>query len=123
MKGSGVGLLAGLLLGGPFGGLVGGAAIGAIMGKLKDVGIEDNFIKEVSEYLKPNTAALFLLVDEANGPKVFENLKPFKAQVLTNTLTEEQEKRLQKALEKDEFGNQYPYFKQLVSVTNYYNLY
>ena len=102
-KGSGIGLLAGLLLGGPIGGLIGGAAIGAITGKLKDSGIDDKFIKQVSEYLQPNTAALFILVDEANGPKILENLRPFKARVLTTTLTDEQEKRLEDALKDNEY--------------------
>lgn len=101
--GSGIGLLAGLLLGGPIGGLVGGAAIGAITGKMKDYGIDDKFIKQVSEYLQPNTAALFILVDEANGPKILEKLRPHKASILTTTLTDEQEKRLEDALRDEEF--------------------
>lgn len=97
-RGTGIGLLAGLLLGGPIGGLVGGAAIGAIAGGLKDYGLDDKFVKEVSEWLRPNSSALFLLVKEAKAEEVLEQLKPLKAKVLTTTLTEEGEKRLRETL-------------------------
>lgn len=97
-RGTGIGLLAGLLLGGPIGGLVGGAAIGAIAGGLKDYGLDDKFVREVSEWLRPNSSALFLLVKEAKAEEVLEQLKPLKAKVLTTTLTEEGEKRLRETL-------------------------
>ncbi|MGD9091614.1 MAG: DUF1269 domain-containing protein [Anaerolineales bacterium] len=102
LRGSGVGLLAGLLLGGPIGGLVGGAAVGAIAGKMKDVGIDDDFIKNTSTALAPNTSAIFLMIKEANAEEVLAQLKPFKATVLTSTLTEEQEQVLRKTLEREE---------------------
>ena len=52
LRGSGIGLLAGFLLGGPIGGLIGGTAVGAISGALKDIGIDDKFIREASEMLE-----------------------------------------------------------------------
>ena len=97
-RGTGIGLLAGLLLGGPIVGLVGGAAIGAIVGGLKDYGIDDKFIDEVSEWVAPNSSALFLLVREARAEEVLKRLKPWKANVLTTNLPEESEKRLQETL-------------------------
>jgi len=100
LKGSGLGLLAGLLLGGPILGLAGGAAIGAMAGSMKDYGIDDKFIDEVSEWLRPETSALFLLVKEAKGREVLEELSKFDAFVLTTTLESEQEQRLRQALEK-----------------------
>jgi len=103
LGGSGIGLLAGLLLGGPILGLAGGAAIGAIAGKMKDYGIDDDFIKEISQGLKANSSALFLMVKEANAEEVLEKLKPFKATVLTTTLSEGQEEKVRKALEKEEY--------------------
>jgi uncharacterized membrane protein len=102
LRGSGVGLLAGLLLGGSIGGLVGGAAVGAIAGKMKDVGIDDDFIKNTSTALAPNTSAVFLMVKEANAEDVLKQLKPFKGIVLSSTLTEEQEEVLRKTLEREE---------------------
>jgi uncharacterized membrane protein len=101
LRGSGIGLLAGLLVGGPIGGLVGGAAVGAIAGALKDYGIDDDFINEVSESLKPDSSALFLMVKNAKAEETLERLKPFKAKVLNTTLSEEQEQRLKEVLEKE----------------------
>ena len=101
LRGSGIGLLAGLLLGGPIGGLVGGAAVGAIAGALKDYGIDNDFIEEVSESLKPDSSALFLMVKNAKVEETLERLKPFKAKVLSTTLSEEQEQKLKRVLEKE----------------------
>lgn len=102
LRGTGIGLLVGLLLGGPIVGLVGGAAIGAITGALKDQGLDDSFVDQVSEWVKPNTSALFLLVKEAKGEEVLARLKPFKAQVLTTTLSDEQQNRLKASLAKED---------------------
>lgn len=104
LRGSGVGLLAGILLGGPIGGLVGGAAVGAIAGKMKDVGIDDKFIKDTSEALAPNTSAIFLMVKEANAEAVLKLLKPFKAVVLSSTLSEENEAKLRNVLDKEDYS-------------------
>ena len=92
--GAGIGVLAGWLVGGP----VGGAAIGAIIGAMHDRGVDDDFIHEVSAQLRPDSSAILLLVQEADGPKVLEELKPFKAQVLHTTLTDEQERALRDTL-------------------------
>jgi uncharacterized membrane protein len=97
-RGTGIGLLAGLLVGGPVLGLVGGAAVGAVVGGLKDYGIDDHFIDEVSEWVAPNSSALFLLVKEAKAEEVLKRLSAWNAKVLTTTLPEESEKRLQEAL-------------------------
>jgi uncharacterized membrane protein len=102
LRGSGIGLLAGFLLGGPVGGLIGGTAIGAMSGALKDIGIDDKFIREASEALGPNSSALFLL-GSAQDPDGFrEELKPFKATVAMTTLSPEQEKRLKATLADEE---------------------
>lgn len=103
LRGSGVGLLAGLLLGGPIGGLAAGAALGGIAGKMKDYGIEDSFIKEITEGLRPDTSALFLMVKTDQGEKVLEELRPYKAFVASTTLPEEQERRLKETFEQEEY--------------------
>lgn len=102
VRGTGAGLLAGLLLGGPIGGLVAGAAIGAITGALKDQGIDDKFINEVSQALRPNSSALFLMGKAEDPEKFYEEMRPFKAIVATTTLSEEKEKRLKEALAEEE---------------------
>lgn len=101
-RGTGVGFLAGLLLGGPILGAAGGAAIGAITGSMKDVGIDDNFIQDIIQGAAPNSSMLFLMVQNADE-KVLEYLKPFKARVLTTSLPAEEEARLQKLLETEQY--------------------
>jgi uncharacterized membrane protein len=101
-RGTGIGFLAGLLLGGPILGAAGGAAVGAITGSMKDVGIEDQFIEEIAMGIAPNSSMLFLMTQNADE-KVMAYLKPFKARVLVTTLPEEEEARLQKLLETEDF--------------------
>jgi len=103
LRGGGAGLLAGLLLGGPIVGLVGGLAVGGIAGALKDYGLDDGFVKKVSEWVRPETSALFLLVKEAKADEVLERLRPYGATVLTTTLAPEQEKRLRQTLADEEY--------------------
>lgn len=95
--GAGVGVLAGWLIGGPIGAAAVGT-IGTIVGALRDRGIDDGFIQEVSESLKPESSAIFLLIQEADGPRVLEELKPFHAIVVHTTLTGEQERTLREGL-------------------------
>jgi len=99
-RGSLVGLIAGVLLGGPILGLAGGAAVGAVMGANKDYGIDDSFIKQVSQGLRPQSSAIFLLVNEANGPEVLSELKSLGGEgwVISSTLDKDAEKRLEAAL-------------------------
>src|SRR5262245_23524117 len=98
--GGGIGLLVGLLLGGP----IGGAAVGAIVGALKDRGIDDSFIHDVSNSLKPDSSAIFLLVKEGGDTeKIREELRPFKATVVHTTLAPEVEKQLRDTLAHESF--------------------
>ena len=98
LKGSGVGLLAGLLLGGPILGVAAGAGIGAIVGAAKDFGLDDHFVEEISESLKPESSALFLLVKEANTEELQGRFDKYDARVITTTLPPDREKALQKLL-------------------------
>jgi uncharacterized membrane protein len=103
LRGGGAGLLAGLLLGGPILGLVGGVAAGGMAGALKDYGLDDAFVKEVSRWVQPGTSALFLLVKEAKADEVLERLRHHEAIVLTTSLAPEQEKRLRQTLAEEEY--------------------
>lgn len=98
MWGSLVGLiflnpLAGLVVGG-----VAGAAGGALSGALVDYGIDDKFIKSVSQSLQPDTSALFVLVRKAQPEKVLAELEKYKGHVLRTSLSPDQEARLNAAL-------------------------
>jgi uncharacterized membrane protein len=100
LGGGGIGLLAGMLLGGPIGGLVVGATIGAITAAMKDYGISDKMIKEVSASLKPGTSALFLMSSDGDAEKLLPELKVHKGRLLSTTLPPEAEQSLRDALQK-----------------------
>jgi uncharacterized membrane protein len=101
--GGGVGLLAGLLLGGPILGLAAGVAAGSISRGMKDYGLDDDFVTQTSEWVRPNTSALFLLVKEAKAEEVLERLRPTGAIVLNTTLAPEAEERLRRSLAEEEY--------------------
>jgi len=92
------GTLIGLLFLNPLFGLAIGAAAGAISGALSDVGIDDNFMKQLAETLKPGSAALCLLVRQMTPDKVIEEIRPFGGTVIKTNLTHEKEEKLRAAL-------------------------
>ncbi|WP_457767116.1 DUF1269 domain-containing protein [Cyanobium sp. ULC065] len=92
------GLLIGMLFLNPLLGVVAGAAGGAISGALTDVGINDNFMKELGAALKPGDAALFALVQDMTADKVLAEIQPHGGTVLHTTLDESREKELRDAL-------------------------
>lgn len=92
------GLLIGALFLSPFFGAAIGAASGAISGALTDVGINDAFMKQLSETLKPGSSALFVLLRKYTSDKVLEELKGSGGTVLKTSLTHEGEDKLQAAL-------------------------
>jgi len=98
LKGSGVGLLAGLLLGGPILGVAAGAGIGAIVGSVRDFGLDDHFVEGISESLKPESSALFLLVKEAKTEELQGRFDKYEARVITTTLSPDKQEALQKFL-------------------------
>lgn len=92
------GTLIGMLFLAPMIGMAVGAAAGAASGALRDVGINDQFMKELAETMKPNTSALFVLVRKATPDRVLEELKGTGGKVLHATLSHEQTDRLQETL-------------------------
>ena len=105
LRGGGVGLLAGALLGGPILGVVAGVAVGALKGRSKDkkLGLDDEFVDEVSGWVHANRSALFLLVKQANAEELRVRLRPLKATILSTTLAPEQEQDLRQALAEEEY--------------------
>ena len=95
------GSLIGLLFLNPLLGAAVGAGSGALSGKLADIGISDQFMKDLCATLTPGTAALFVLVRKSTPDKVLEGLKAFagKGRVLQTSLTKDKEEELRKFIE------------------------
>ena len=93
------GALIGLLFLSPVLGLVVGASAGAIAGALTDVGINDDFMKELARKMQPGRSALFVLVRQATTDKLLEALTPFEGEILRTSLSHENEERLRNVLE------------------------
>ena len=74
LRGGFWGTLIGLIFLNPLLGFAVGAGAGAVSGALTDVGINDDFMKELASSLKPETSALFVLVRSATPDKVLEEL-------------------------------------------------
>jgi uncharacterized membrane protein len=101
--GSQWGLLIGTVLLNPLMGTLAGGVIGAAVGKvtkvLKKIGIEEEFIREVSDTFKPDSSAIFILVRKSLPEKVVEEFIKFKGKLLRSSLSPENELELQKILQ------------------------
>lgn len=95
------GLLIGMLFMNPLLGVAVGAGAGALSGSLSDIGINDNFMKELGENLKPGTSALFVLLRKVTADKFLAGLKEFtgRAKVLQSSLSKDQETDLRAVLD------------------------
>ncbi|MGO9295504.1 MAG: DUF1269 domain-containing protein [Streptosporangiaceae bacterium] len=91
------GLLFGLIFFIPIIGLAIGAASGALFGSLADVGISDQFIKEVREKVTPGTSALFVMTSDAVYDKVADAFRGTQAELISTNLSNEQEAQLREA--------------------------
>lgn len=91
------GMLIGILFFAPWLGMAVGAVSGALGGKLTDIGIDDDFIKEVGSSIDIGQSALFLLVLDITEDKVMPELKSFGARVLRTSLSNEDEAKLREA--------------------------
>jgi uncharacterized membrane protein len=104
MGGAFWGLLFGLIFFVPLLGLAVGAAAGALSGSLTDVGIDDDFIKEVRSKVTPGTSALFLMTSDAVRDKVAAELEGIRGHVtfLHTNLSSEQEQKLRETFAEEE---------------------
>jgi uncharacterized membrane protein len=93
------GMLFGLLFFVPILGMAVGAAMGALTGSLSDVGISDNFIKQVRSQVTEGTSALFLLTSDAVVDRVLESVREagLQPELIASNLTSEQEAKLHEA--------------------------
>jgi uncharacterized membrane protein len=91
------GMLFGLIFFVPLLGAAIGAAAGAVGGSLTDVGIDDEFIKEVRSKVTPGTSALFVLTEAGVRDRLVEEFKGTQAELIATNLSKEQEDRLREA--------------------------
>ena len=92
------GFLFGMIFFVPFLGAAIGAGMGGMTGALADVGISDDFIKEVREKVTEGTSALFALTSGATAvDKVVDELKSYDFEIISTNLPEEQEQQLREA--------------------------
>ena len=93
------GLLFGLLFMVPFAGWAVGAGLGALFGHLGAKGIDSAFQQQVRDYVKPGTSALFMVIEHATPDKAIAALEQYGGTVIRTSLSEEDTKRLQEALQ------------------------
>jgi uncharacterized membrane protein len=80
-------------------GLVAGATVGGSSGSLVDIGIDDKFMQNLAEHLKPGTSALFVLAKEGTPDKVVDEVKRFNGKVFRTSLAHEDQAKLERALD------------------------
>jgi uncharacterized membrane protein len=93
------GLLFGLLFFIPFFGLALGAGFGALFGHLGEKGIDKAFQKQVRDYVQPGTSALFMVIEQVTEDKAIAALKQYGGTVIKTSLSDEDTKKLQEALQ------------------------
>jgi uncharacterized membrane protein len=90
--------LIGLIFLAPLLGMAVGAASGAAAGKMTDLGVNDDFLKDLGTKLQPGSAALIALGGTDARDKVIERVKPYGGEVIQTSLSTEEEERLRSAL-------------------------
>jgi uncharacterized membrane protein len=92
------GLIGMLFLAPILGAAIGGAA-GAASGSMVDIGVNNDFMKQLSEKLQPGGAALFVLVIRSTPDKVIPRIAGYGGEVLHTSLSEDAETHLREALD------------------------
>lgn len=93
--------LLGLMLGFiffPLGGLIVGAVGGALVGRMANLGVDQNFVKEVETAMHPATSAIFLLVRQAVPDAALAALRSHNGTIYHTSLSPEGEESLRRAL-------------------------
>ena len=92
------GSLIGLLFMMPLAGATLGAASGALGGKLADLGINDDFMRQAARTLQSGNAALFLLIRKMTTDKMLAALRGVGGTVMRSSFDETKEEALREAL-------------------------
>ena len=100
MSGGFVGTLVGLIILNPVVALIGGitgTALGAVLGTLKEIGIEESFMKDLAEEMRVDSSSLFIVTRRGDPQKIMAALKPYKGKILCNALVHQDESKLKVA--------------------------
>lgn len=76
------------IIGGPIGMIAGGAlgaAAGGLWGKLRDIGIDDDHMKDMGERILPGENLLFLLLHEVDRLRFFREMRRFDGVLFEST--------------------------------------
>lgn len=98
LSGSWWGLLAGLFVGNPLLGAALGAGAGGLLAKLRDLGIDDDQMKQLGEELPDGHAALFLLLSDCHLVACLAEARRFDGTLLYSTIDSEIRHKLVDAL-------------------------
>ena len=82
----------------PLAGIVIGAVGGALAGRMADLGIDQQFVQDVSASLQPNSSALFVIVRDADPSVAIAALEPYQGTLYHTTLDPSVEEELRNAL-------------------------
>jgi uncharacterized membrane protein len=98
------GMLIGLLFLNPLLGAAAGAGAGALSGALADIGINDEFLKDVGKTLDRGQSAVAVLIRKMTADKLLARLDRFreKGRVIQTSLPDDMEAKLKALLEKTE---------------------
>jgi uncharacterized membrane protein len=101
MTGTFWGMLIGMVFLNPLLGAAVGAGAGALSGAMTDLGIDDNFMKDLAQHFQPGCSAIFVLVKKSTPDKVIERLAEFKGKgkILQTSLTKDEEDTLRAFIE------------------------
>ena len=80
-------------------GLAAGTALGAATCSLNDIGVDDKFVQDLAEHLKPGTSALFALVKGAGADKVVERINESGGKVFQTSLSHTDQAKLDEVVD------------------------
>jgi uncharacterized membrane protein len=83
----------------PFAGWAMGAGLGALFGRRRDNSFDQGFEQQVRDRLQPGTSALFMMIEHVTPEKAIAALEQYGGTVIKTSLSEEDAKRLQDALQ------------------------
>lgn len=89
------------IIGGPLGMIAGGAlgaAVGGLWAKLRDIGIDDDHMREMGDRLNPEEATLFLLLPTFDETVFLREMKRFDGSLFESTCSDELDEKLEACL-------------------------
>jgi uncharacterized membrane protein len=90
--------LIGLLLLAPLLGVAIGGTVGGMTSAMRDLGIDEDFVRRLGEDLQPGGAAVFALTSRSSPQKVLPHISPYGGRIIHCTLSEEADAQLRAAL-------------------------